>query len=343
MNENTHDADAVRSADSTHGNEGAVGTGPNVSEPVDAVISAYLDFLEGLGPLPVLDGLTDLERHHAEELIEAMRAGRGIDPHSSTPSIEELLAGTELESLLEILSAEQTGPGTASSPDTAAGSPPPEAVGRGGANAGLIEDLLRDVDPRVAVRAEPHRFVGPAVTVSYLGLSAVFFPVEHNEPLITDETRALVDRMFGADANLDHVGVVAIGSGTLLTQVLSCSDLGTALITPSDQVGRCWPPVLPLPQALRRLLEHSAPIWEPIEVDIRPHEPLDLAGVATQVARRVIGHEAGRRYRGEKGRAYKSFAGKEKIFTDLTVSLGTGAMQVQDIGAALDRIAQEVA
>lgn len=343
MNERAYGADAASPANHAPGNEGDTSTGSNISGPVDAVVAAYLDFLEGHGHPPVLDNLTADDRRQAEALIDAMRAGRGIDPHASTPSIEELLAGTELESALAWLSAEQTDSNTMSPPDTAVGHRRPEAADRGRARAELIEKLLRGADPRVAVRIEPHRFVGPAVTVSYLDLRAVFFPIGHDEPMITDETRTLVGRMFDADAELEHVGIVAVGSDTLLTQVLSCSDLGSALITPSDRLELSWPPVLPLPQALRRLLELSAPAWEPFAFDSGPREPLDLAGIAAQVARRVVAREVGRRYQGEKNRAYKSFAGTETIFADLIVTLGTGTAEEQDIETALDRIAREAA
>ncbi len=343
MNEHAYGADAASPANHAQGNEGDTGTGSTISELVDAVVSAYLDFLEGHGHLPVLDNLTTEDRRQAEALIDAMHAGRGIDPHASTPSIEELLAGTELESALALLSAEKTDSKTMSPHYTAAGRRRPEAADRGRARAELIENLLRGADPRVAVRIEPHRLVGPAVTVSYLDLRAVFFPIEHDEPMITDETRILVGRMFDADTELEHVGVVAVGSYMLLTQVLSCSDLGSALITPSDRLELPWPPVLPLPQALRRLLELSAPVWEPFAFDSGPREPLNLAAVAAQVARRVVTREVMRRYRGEKSRAYKSFTGTEAIFADLIVKLGTGVAEEQDIEKALDRIAREAA
>lgn len=339
MNEHAYGPDAANSADHAQGTEGETGTGG----PVDAVVSAYLDFLEGHGQPPVLDGLTGDDRRQAEALIDAMRAGRGIDPHTSTPSIEELLAGTKLESALAVLSAVPPDSNITAPSDTAAGLRWSDVADRGRARAELIENLLRGADPRVAIRIEPHPLVGPAVTVSYLDLRAVFFPVEHDEPMVTDETRTLVGRMFDTDTDLEHVGVVAAGSDTLLTQVLSCSDLGSTLITPSDRLELPWPPVLPLSQALRRLLEVSAPVWEPFAFDSGPREPLDLTRVAAQSARRVVAEEVGRRYRGEKSRAYKSFAGTEAIFADLIVKLGSGTTEEQDIEKALDRIAREAA
>ncbi len=40
-----------------------------------------------------------------------------------------------------------------------------------------------------------------------------------------------------------------------------------ALATPSDNLQLPWPPVLPLPLALRAMLELAAPIWEPFIFD----------------------------------------------------------------------------
>jgi hypothetical protein len=343
MNEPAYGAHAANSANDARGTKGDTGIGSGSSESVDAVVAAYLDFLEGHGQPPVLDDLSAGDRRQAEILIDAMRAGRGIDPHASTPSIEELLAGTELESALALLSAQQTDWATTSTLDRAPERRGPEAADHRMARAELIETVLRDADLRVAVRIEPHRLVGPAVTASYLDLRAVFYPIEQDEPTITDETRALVSRMFVTDTNLEHVGVVAVGSEGLHTQVLSCSDLGSVLITPSDRGELLWPPVLPLPEALRRMLELSAPIWEPFEFDSGQHEPLDLAEIAAHVAQQVVAREAGRRYRGEKGRAYKSFVGIGPVFADLVVELGTGTTEELNVDEPLDRIAREAA
>jgi hypothetical protein len=69
-------------------------------ERIDALIEAFLDFLDGVGDEPSLDHLDDDERARAERLIASLRAGRGIDPYASRPSIERLLADTEFEPVL---------------------------------------------------------------------------------------------------------------------------------------------------------------------------------------------------------------------------------------------------
>lgn len=67
------------------------------NDPVDAVVLAFLEYLDGTGPEPSLDHLTLEERALAQELIDSASVGRGIDPYESRPSISSLLAGSDLE------------------------------------------------------------------------------------------------------------------------------------------------------------------------------------------------------------------------------------------------------
>ena len=53
---------------------------------------AYLDYLEGAcDDPPVLEDLPKEQRRAAKAFIESIRAARGVDPHASRPSIEQLL------------------------------------------------------------------------------------------------------------------------------------------------------------------------------------------------------------------------------------------------------------
>lgn len=70
------------------------------NDPVEAVIAAFLDHLEHGGSEPSLDHLAEDDRVRAEQLIELMRDGRGIDVYRSRPSLDRLLAGTEFEDWL---------------------------------------------------------------------------------------------------------------------------------------------------------------------------------------------------------------------------------------------------
>ena len=53
---------------------------------------AYLDYLEGVrDEPPSLEDLPEGQRRAAEAFIESITAARGVDPHASRPSIEQLL------------------------------------------------------------------------------------------------------------------------------------------------------------------------------------------------------------------------------------------------------------
>src|SRR4051812_47287536 len=67
-------------------------------DPVDEVIQAYLDHLEKGAPKPSLDHLTSEQRQLAEDLINSLHAGRGINPYQSRPSFGALLAESQFAS-----------------------------------------------------------------------------------------------------------------------------------------------------------------------------------------------------------------------------------------------------
>lgn len=338
MNEPPFDADADPRPDDLRGAEPVAENDAVTGGPVDAVVEEQLDFDEGLGPPPTLDGLGPDDRREAEALIDAMTAGRGIDPYTSTPSLEELLAGTELEAWLEQSS---TG-GTVVPLDGDTASVTYGSVWTG--HAELIAEQVRAVDPRVAARVELHDLAGPAVTVTYLDLRVVLVPVTGTEPDVTTaENLGLANEMFDTEDDLEYIGVVATGSDALLTEIFSCSDLKATVVAPSDLDSPRRPPTLPLRDAFRRMMDLAAPLWEPYEFVIEPREALDLSDIATRLAQQVVERETGRRYHGEKGRAYKSFGGAASAFADLVVQVGVGTVDEESIDEAVDRIARDAA
>jgi hypothetical protein len=317
---------------------------PTVTDPVEAAVASYLDFLEGLAGRPDLDHLSADDRRRVSAVIDSLLAGRGIELDGSTPSVEALLAGTELESLLRSPDLASGGRGQGSGGDREAaqvGAARP--MDRERARAERIAHGLRGGDSRVRVQARPHKLLGPAVTVTYLDLQIVFFPVGGRSPVISRHTRGVLSRVLSDDADLDYVGAVADDSSEMLTQLLSASDLSPAAATPSDDVHLPWPPVLALPLALRAMLELAAPVWEPFTFDTSRLEPLQLADIAPSATHRVLARETSRAYRGDKGRAYKSFAGSETVFTDLIVMLATSRPADAAVADALDRIARDAA
>ena len=318
-------------------------TGPADSDPVEGAVASYLDFLEGLAERPDLGMLTDEDRRRAIEMINSLLAGRGIQLDNSTPSVEALLAGTELESLLESANFASNDHGQGGGGREAVAARAARPIDRERARVERIENALRGADSRVMVRAEPHRLLGPAVTVAYLDLRSVFFPVDSPNPVITEHIRGILSHVLGDDTELDYVGVVADYSSDLLTQMLSASDLVLPVATPSDDLQLPWSAVLPLPLALRAMLELAAPRWEPFIFDTSRREPLRIADVAYEATRRVLAREVSRPYHGDKGRAYKSFAGSEATFTNLIIRLGAPGSTDAAASDALDRIAREAA
>jgi hypothetical protein len=313
-------------------------------DPVEAALAAYLEFLGGAATRPELGDLSDDDRREAVRLINAVLAARGTDVGTSTPAFEELLVGTEFESALRAYQAAATPPEAPPAAISAAAVPRAGfGADRRRARMERIAAALGNVDDRVAIRTEPHEVVGTAVAVSYLDLRAIFFPIDAEEALITDDVRADVARLF-TDAGLAYVGVVADHSTDLPTQLLIPSDLATVVVAPSDELTVPWLPVLTLPDALRRMLETAAPTWEPYRLNVNLQEPLDIAALAARVSRTVIEAETARAYRGDKKAAYQALTGSTEAFTRLVQELN-GAGEVDDgkADAAVDAIVREAA
>jgi hypothetical protein len=305
-------------------------------------VGAYLDYLEGLGPCPSLEGLSTSDRLETQELFEVMSAGRGVDPHGSTPSVEELLAGTELEALLPTPDsgsrrAEEQAQGV-----QGLGSAGADVLGWHTTRAEWIERTVRSADDRVVALVAEHPLVGPIVTATYLDFTALFFAVKAVEPPPVDVLRGLIGQLFGAEPNLDYIGIVAGDSPDLLTQVASCGDLGPTMVVPAQQATPLWPAVLPLAAAFRRVMELAAPLWEPFIFDATGVEPLQLQSVSERIAASIVATQCTRPFRGDKGRAYKSFETSSDEFRKMTQELGRPGVTADDANEALDRLLQAV-
>lgn len=323
------------------------GTEPAATDPVEVIVASYLDYLEGISERPALEQLTADDRRRATAAINSMLTGRGIQLDGSTPSVEALLAGTELESLL---ATPAPADGDRGHGDRHGGSfdrepvaqHPGRQLDRKRARVEQIATALHRADSRITVRTEPHKLLGPAVTATYLDLQVVFVPVDEPTPEITKDTRSVLSRVLDDDSNLDCVGVVA-DSADLLTQLVSAPDLGPATATPSDGLQLPGSPVLPLPLALAAMLELAAPIWEPFTVGTGAQEPLQLPDIAAEATRRILARESSRPYRGDKGRAYKSFAGAEATFASLIVRLAAPGTTDAAMADAVYQIALDAA
>jgi hypothetical protein len=257
-------------------------------DPVDAVILAFLDHLEGTGPRPSLDHLAEPDRHRVEPILAGMASARGMDPRATRPSVETLLADTPLAGVLSTT-----------------------------APAGTVEGvrrLLATVDSRASVELD-----GDDIIWSYLDLRARFLLVPTGSALVTPALRVRVQEAFATDPDTSRVGIVATRSDELLTQMLAADDLADTITTPRGEPPPRFEPLLPLAVATRLMLEQRAPEWPPFDFDHDGSDPLDLPDMVTRIARTIIAREAARSYRGEKRRAYKDLVGRESAFVDLVV------------------------
>jgi hypothetical protein len=297
-------------------------------DPVDGVILAFLDYVEGMGPRPTLDHL-----------------GRGIDPRASRPSVEAMLADTPHAGLFPDVSRPDVSrpqprragggrAGTVRGPD-----------GRGGRNVNGEADLaavrrvLDTVDDRALV--DDHHATA-TVLYSYLDFRARFMLVSAAVPIVDDAVRGAVEVLFEADPDTSRVGVVAAGSRELVTQVLSADDLAATITAPDGGSRVRWAPRLPLALAARQLLEQAAPDWPALDVDRAHWGVLDVTAVAAEVARTVIAREAARSYRGDKKRAYRDLVGREQVFAEIVAAVSARTSPV-DLAAQIDTIARAAA
>jgi hypothetical protein len=287
-------------------------------DPIDAVIVAFLDHLEGVAPRPTLEHLTDPDRLRAEALLDSLVAGRGIDPRASRPSVESLLIDTPLAVLLPAL--------------TRAGS----------TDLATVRRVLEGVDSRARVDIDSGGSVCDTVVYSYLDLRARFLLVPTGAPVVTDNVRAVVETLFDVDPDTSRVGVVAAHSDDLVTRVLSADDVGHTITTPRGDPHVRWDRPLPLALAARRMLEQCAPEWPSFDFDQALGDALNVTTVAADIAGRAITREAARSYRGDKRRAYKALVGHERVFADLVARVSVHGADV-DLDAEITRISQAAA
>jgi hypothetical protein len=299
-------------------------------DPVDGVILAFLDHVEGMGPRPTLDHLVDSDRQRAEALLALVGTGRGIDPRASRPSIEAMVVDTPYAELFRDVSRPDIRPPR---PRRAGG----DRVGR--ADLTTVHRVLDSVDDRALVDVD---HATSTVVLSYLDFRARFLVLDAAVPIIDDSVRGAVEALFDADPDTSRVGVVAAGSGELLTQLVSADDLGTTITAPDGKPHTRWTPRLPLALAARQLVEEAAPDWPAFDVERAYGGVLDLPTVAAEVARAVIARESARSYRGEKKRAYADLVGQEQAFAEIIERVSARRSPV-DLEAEISRIMRAAA
>lgn len=231
------------------------------NDPVDEVIQAYLDYLENGAPEPSLDHLTSDERSLAQDIINSLIAGHGIDPYDSRPSFNALVAGTEFEDLLKPAVTE-----------------------------GLTVDAIRtDVVSSLGTSSEPIAD-GAALNEGIRSNAVIRFGslrirVQFRDDLTTPAALAKVDPRTAAGPAFgrfpDTAAVVlVIGDEELSSVAIGPFDVDDFIGTPDGQVHRprITRPVLPLSDTLLRLVDEFSPDLGSDDPVGNP-EPVDVAHI----------------------------------------------------------------
>lgn len=230
-------------------------------DPVDEVIQAYLDHLEKGAPEPSLDGLSPDERQLAEDIINSMNAGRGINPFLSRPLFSALVADTEFES-----------------------------VATPAANIGLTVDAIRtDVISALGSASSPVAD-GTAQNEGIRSDALTQFQTLHirlqfRDDIPTAADLAHVDPRMAAGAVFGRFPetvalVLVIGDEELSSVAIDPFDTEPFIGTPDGQTypPRITRPVLPLYDTLRRLVDQLAPDLT-VEDSDGEHQPVELADI----------------------------------------------------------------
>ena len=227
-------------------------------DPVDELLDAYFDYLEGVGEEPSLDHLTSELRAEAKQLISSLKAAQGMDPEASRPSLAALMARSSARQ--EVISVESLGANIQSALRQSADARARVAGDVAAQAAGLASALViyaRGLRIRVLV-VDDGADIDAAYAASVPSIAAVFgaFP-DSNAVLVTNVERV-------------PLGVI-----------VDRDDIVTAIETPS---GRARPPrisrpVLYAPDACAHYVTETMPAFEPFEHLASHHATLSSADV----------------------------------------------------------------
>ncbi len=213
-------------------------------DPVDELLDAYFDYLEGVGEEPSLDHMTSEQRAEAEQLIASLKAAHGIDPEASRPSLAALMA-------------------RASAREDASS---PESLG-----ADIQAALRRSADPRARVvgdAAAQAAGLASALVIYARGLRIRVLVAFKSADVDAAYVAAVptIAAVFGAFPDSNAVLVTTVGP-LPLGAIVDRDDIVTAIETPSGhaQPPRISRPVLYSAEACVHYLMETMPAFEPFE------------------------------------------------------------------------------
>jgi hypothetical protein len=294
------------------------------NDPVDAVLTAFLNHLENGGPEPSLDHLTPEDRAEAEDLIEIIRSGRGIDAYRSRPSLHTLLADTEFEEWLS----------------------PPETIGLS------IDAIRADVVSALGVGAElimdgaaTNEGINSDVVIVWRGVRLC---VQFRDDLSTPTALAQVDPRAAAGPIYGRfpgrVGVILlIGNGELSSVPIGPHDIDDYVGAPDGQVHppRIMRPVLPLVDTLRSYIDEVAPDLSMAADYIAP-DTIDAPGIIDMSAIGACGAVVaeGKKSRTEaKKDTWTEFDDSAGLVAAITTAIWNGGLSPEGLRERLDAAA----
>ncbi|MCP4384707.1 MAG: hypothetical protein GY798_25390 [Hyphomicrobiales bacterium] len=296
-------------------------------DPVDAVLDAYFDYLEGTGDEPSLDQLDPDDWAVAEQLIASLTAGRGIDPEASRPSLAALLAMQ----------------------------PPKVPLGDVADVALTLEAGLRDVDDTCVVTpdfaAHTHGVDSDLVVVcGGHRLRGIIDRVHDGFETLTPERVAAAAGVFGAFSDIAGVVFVRDDTPDLPGVVVEQLDLHRAL---DVATGRHDPPVFRRPvadavSACRAFLHELSPMFEPLDPAVVQAISRDIAlpdiGFFVDASVQAVAEKGTKARIPEKKAAWTALGAAEiDALTAAAVALESGETTHEDIVDQLELIAGRAA
>lgn len=294
------------------------------TDPVEQFLDAYLDHLETGADEPTLDSLDDADRARAQELIDMMRAARGIDARLSRPSLDAMLSGTEFEDWLDEHAPDE--------PDMF------EIV-----LAEVVSALGLDAAPRRDVEALQDSLRSDAVLV-YRGarLRLQFRPDLDASQLAAPDPQSVAGPIFGRFP--ETAGVILVANDVDLSSVaISPFDADSYLGTPDGvlHIPEITRPILPLRDSLKLYLDEVSP---DLSAGDRPAAttPIDPAEVVRSEVRAAIDAivSEGRKARTPAKRdAFNAMHSATEDLTALVTRVVRGDVDPDDLRAEIDRLA----
>lgn len=295
------------------------------TDPVDEILDAFLDHLEAGAPEPSLDSLDEEDRARAQQLIELIRTGRGIDARRSRPSIDALLAGTEFEDWLD-------------DAEGAADADPFDVV-----KTEVVSALGLTATPRRDVEALQDNVRSDAVVVFRGARLRLQFRADvAGTQLSALDPQSAGGPVFGRFP--ETVGLIVVAGDTDLSSVaISPFDVDSYVGAPDGavHVPAIRRPVLPLRDTLKLYIDEVAPDLSVADGELKRSrvDPLELVRAEVRRAIAAIVAEGKKARTPAKKEVFGDFDSRTEEVTSLVAAIVTGEISPDRLEERIDRLA----